>query len=152
VGTNYDVLKVMGSLADAPDESVRWLADHVDLVHFEPGDTLIREGATDRDCYFIVSGVTEVTFAGTSLGPTGPGEPEGEMALFFRRVRSGTTVAISAVDALRLRADDYDAFDRARPAVAAAFRAAVLHHLSSERGITADDSAARVRALTGGAP
>jgi len=149
VDTSYEVLRAMPSLADAPDASIRWLADHVDPVRFEPGDILIREGAADRDCYFIVSGVTDVTFAGTSLGPTGPGEPEGEMAMFFRRARSGTTVAITGVDALRLRAADYDTFDATDPALAEAFRTAILNHLSSARGITAEDSAARVRSLSG---
>ncbi|MEZ5227556.1 MAG: hypothetical protein R2710_13000 [Acidimicrobiales bacterium] len=44
-----------------------------------------RRAPRTRNCYFIISGETDVLFSAALLGPTGAGQPEGEMAMFFRQ-------------------------------------------------------------------
>ena len=127
---NLAELRRLACLREVPAAEVRWLADHVVPATFEPGATMIVEGDASRDCYFIVEGLTRVTSGGAVLGDSGPGEPEGEMALFFDRRRMCTTTAVSHVRALVLRADDFDDLRRADPAAAGAIEAAVLRHLA----------------------
>ena len=114
---------------------MRWLADHVEPVSFAAGDVLITEGASDRDCFFIVSGDTRVVRGGTELGISSAGEPEGELALFLGTPRSATTTAITEVSTLRLRADDYDRLRRDDPELADDIRLNVCRHLAKRFGL-----------------
>jgi len=120
----------MQCLVDVPEEVVRWLAEHVVARAFVAGDTLIVEGSLERDCYFIVAGETEVRAGGSVMGRSGPGEPEGEMAMFFRRPRGATTTALGPVETLVLASTDFDTLASEQPAAAAALQAGVLEHLA----------------------
>ncbi len=126
----FDALRPMQCLVDVPDDVVRWLADHVRPQTFVEGDTLIVEGSADRDCYFIVRGETEVRAGGSVMGRSGPGEPEGEMAMFFRRPRGATTTALEPVETLLLEAAAFDTFASEHPAEAAALQTGILSHLA----------------------
>ena len=128
-------LRGLRSLRAVSDQAVTWLAEHITPVSFGSGDVLITEGANDRDCFFIVSGETEVVRGGAVLGVSGAGEPEGELALFLGLPRSATTTAISEVDALRLRADDYDRLRRETPELADDIRVNVCRHLARRFGV-----------------
>jgi CRP-like cAMP-binding protein len=128
-------LRALQSMAAVSDEAVRWLAEHVEPVSSHAGEVLITEGATDRDCYFIVSGETEVVRGTSVLGVSGAGEPEGELALFLGMPRSATTTALSHVETLRLRADDYDHLRRENPALADDIRVNLCRHLARRFGV-----------------
>ena len=121
-------------LGDVSDHGVEWLALHTEERAFAVGDVLTVEGATDRDCFFLIEGNTEVRANGAVLGQSGAGEPEGEMALLFRRPRGATTTAIAPVRALVLRSEDWDQLERDQPDVANDIRSGILQHLGRRFG------------------
>ena len=125
----YEMLRSLRCLADVSDAGVQWLASNVAACRFDVGDVLIREGETDRDCYLIVKGDTEVTAGGSVLGTSGAGEPEGEMAMFFHRPRGATTTVIAPVEAFLLRAADWDRLESKSPDTANDIRSGILQHL-----------------------
>jgi CRP-like cAMP-binding protein len=129
VADNYELLRAMQSLEDVPDDAVKWLAESVDEVVFAAGAQIITEGELDRDCYFIVEGVTDVAMNDNVIGQTPAGEPEGEMALFFNRPRGCTTTAATALRTLRLRAEAYDELVANAPDTAASLRNGVMAHM-----------------------
>ena len=128
------VLAAMPWLRSLPPSTCAWLAAAVTEVRFAPGETLITQGAPDRDCYFLVSGEVEVVMGGRVAGRSGPGEPEGELALLYRQPRGGTVTALTPVRALLLRADDFDALAAADPAAARALADAIIDHLAARFG------------------
>ena len=130
----YETLRSLRCLADVPDDGVAWLASVVEERRYGVGDVLITEGATDRDCWFLVEGETSVTAGGAVLGVSGVGEPEGEMALLFRRPRGATTTVTSPVLALVLRAADWDRLEAEQPERADGIRGGLLQHLGRRFG------------------
>jgi CRP-like cAMP-binding protein len=130
VADRNEVLRAMQSLEDVPDDAVKWLAASVDEVAFAAGAQIITEGELDRDCYFIVDGLTDVAMGGRVIGQTPSGEPEGEMALFFHRPRGCTTTAVTPLTTLRLRAEAYDELIATAPETAAAFCDGVMAHMA----------------------
>jgi voltage-gated potassium channel len=133
----FNALRRMESLREVSDASVLWLAEHVEDVQFQPGDQFISEGHRTRDCFFLVSGEADVTRGGQRLGLTGPGEPEGEVALFLRVPRTATTTAITVVDALRLPSEAYDAVQAEDPRIAEDLRIGLCRHLARRFGLHA---------------
>lgn len=130
-----DQLRAMRSLSEVGDEGVQWLADHVVEVQIEAGEEFITQGDQSRDCYFIVSGKTRVTRNEAELGITGPGEPEGEVALFLGIPRTATTTAITEVTALRLDAAHFDALRTRNIELAEGLRAGICRHLARRFGL-----------------
>lgn len=129
------MLRAMPSLEDVPAEVVKWLAGVADEVRFDVGATIIVEGdRNDRDCYFIVEGVTDVAMAGRVIGQTGAGESEGEVALLLNLPRGCTTTVVERVLALRLRAESFDQLEKEDPASADALRDGVLAHVRRRFG------------------
>jgi CRP-like cAMP-binding protein len=128
-------LRAMTSLEEVRDEVLQWLAVHVVEVQLEAGREFITEGDTGRECFLIVSGEAEVTRNGTTLGITGPGEPEGEVALFLGVPRTATTTAITEVAALRLDAADYDQLCANNSEVAEHLKVAICRHLARRFGL-----------------
>lgn len=129
-------LQVMPSLSEVSDEAIDWLACHVTEVHISAGHQFITEGDHRRECYFIVSGQTRVTRSGLELGITGPGEPEGEVALFLGIRRTATTTATTDVTALRLDAADFDALRATDARLADSLRVGICRHLARRFGLT----------------
>jgi CRP/FNR family cyclic AMP-dependent transcriptional regulator len=79
------------------------LADAGTLVEFRPGDTLIQEGATDDDMYFLVAGRAGILVKGRQIAVRGAGNHVGEMsAIEPAQVRSATVVAETPTVAVKL--------------------------------------------------
>jgi CRP-like cAMP-binding protein len=133
---NLQLLRSMQSLGDVGDDALHWLADHVTAIRFKPGDEFITQGDPTRDCYFIVSGETSVSRNGSELGITGPGEPEGEVAMFLGIPRTATTTAITDVMALRLDAGDFDALRASNRELAERIRVGICSHLARRFGVS----------------
>jgi CRP-like cAMP-binding protein len=134
VTDNFSVLRAMQSLEDVPDDVVEWLAGAVTEVSFPAGAQIITEGDLERDCFFIVEGLTDVAMGGRIIGQTPAGEPEGEMSLFFHRPRGCTTTAVTALHTLRLRAETYDQLVATDPKMAAALCDGVMAHMKRRFG------------------
>ena len=83
------------------------IAPVAETVYYEPGDYVIREGATDQDVYFIEQGTThavlrDATADGLILGEPGAGDIVGEMALLTTEPRMLDIVAATRVRAQKV--------------------------------------------------
>ena len=78
------------------------ISKHADEVTFEPGDTLMKEGATGREFFVIMEGAAELSRSGKRLGTIGAGDFVGELALLDRAPRNATVTATTKVTALVL--------------------------------------------------
>ncbi len=98
------------------------VADFLHPRHFEKGQVLISQGATDRKLYFLESGSlkvdvrTEVGFVQLAL--LGPGTVVGEGSFFSHLGRNASVLAYSDCKVWELDPEDFDALARKHPGVA----------------------------------
>ncbi|MGH2568282.1 MAG: cyclic nucleotide-binding domain-containing protein, partial [Bacteroidota bacterium] len=82
-------------------------------AHFEPGESVFKQGDLGDCLYIILSGEAEVvredSDASTVLARLGPGEYFGEMALLNEKTRGATIRCVRAMDVLMLRKGDFKA-------------------------------------------
>ena len=85
---------------------------HLDVHHYEPGESIVRKGEIGRELFLIVSG--EVEIVGTDdagkdkvLNRLGPKDVFGEKALLEDTKRTATVRAATAVDVLTLGRGDF---------------------------------------------
>ena len=64
-----------------------------DLLDFEPGQTVFKEGDIGESMYFVVEGEVEISSRGEIIEVLGRGDMFGEMALIDDKLRSATVVA-----------------------------------------------------------
>ena len=99
-----ELVKELTFFTDFSEAEVEEVIKASQWLEFDPGTTIIVEGAVDNSFYIMVSGEVAVHKAGTDLGILGPGDCFGEMALAGNRSRSATIQARSAVTAMKVRA------------------------------------------------
>ena len=76
-------------------------------VFYEPGETVIRAGATDDHTYVVIAGSARVALPGSedNLGTLGEGDWFGEAALMGGEKRDRNVIADTPLVLMRLRAD-----------------------------------------------
>jgi len=72
-------------------------------VWLNPGKVVVAEGEPGDSFYVILDGHARVTRSGRTLRELGPGEHFGELALIDGGPRSASVVALSTLDAVRIR-------------------------------------------------
>ncbi len=75
---------------------------HADEVSFEPGATLVKEGAPGQEFFILLSGKASVTRKGREVAVLGPGDWFGELALLDKSPRNATVTASAPVSVLVL--------------------------------------------------
>jgi len=98
-----------------PADSTQLKTEHIDGIrreHFEPNETIFREGERGDWLYVLVDGEVEVTRrvpgqAEVVLRRLGPGDCFGEISLVSDRPRSATVRSLTGVNVLAV---DRDAF------------------------------------------
>ncbi len=113
-------------LAALAKDERRLLLDALEPVEVEPGEVVVREGASDRAMYFVVSGTGRVTRGGLDLGTIGPGEHFGELALVAERARAASIVAVTRFELARLQLPVYRRLCEEHPAFALRLLTVVL--------------------------
>lgn len=84
-------------------ESREEAAERGELVEFQPGETLIEQGAETNEVYLILAGSCDVIVNGRRIGVRGPGNHVGEMAAVQpTQPRSATIIAAERTVVLRL--------------------------------------------------
>jgi CRP-like cAMP-binding protein len=144
-----DRLKLLRSLElfmALPDARLKSLADLMEPLAVEDGQTFIVEGAKSDGLYYVVSGRVRVAKklgegGEKDLAFAGPGECMGEMEILRGGVRSASAYAVGRVELLRLKADDLKRWLEADPAVAARFFAGMAETQSGRLRRTSDEVA-----------
>lgn len=124
-------LRTVPVLDGASGALLDWLAKHVRHAEFAAGEALIVEGDTGRDCLLLTGGSVEVSARGNVVGRSGPGWPEGEVAMLFDRPRAGTVTALEPVTALIIAAEDFDALRKSDPDLSRELAGKLVYDLRS---------------------
>lgn len=100
-------------------EVARALADAGELLTFEPGEEIMRQGDSGNDCFFLLAGAVDLKVKGETL-PYGrtAGEVVGEFAAINPKLpRTATVVAREQVVAMRCTAPALKAAGRKEPEI-----------------------------------
>ena len=106
------------------DQDWQHLFRFTSLRRVMPGDALIRDREPDRTIYFVLRGQLEVIVRsgnGISMGRmaiVGVGSVLGELAFFDGGPRSASAWAVDECEVAAMTPDQFDAFERASPALA----------------------------------
>jgi CRP-like cAMP-binding protein len=97
-------------------------------VSFEPGQAIVERGDPGDAMYIVVDGAAEVDVGGR-FHRLGRGDFFGEMAVLAGKPREATVKAVEPVEALRIAADDFQAFLSTNPRVAVGMLKSLVERL-----------------------
>ena len=101
-------LKSVDIFSRATIEELGRVAVLTEEVHFEPGETIFREGEPVDAIYLILTGRVAVEGNGQVVREVGEKQAFGTVAALDRNPAIHTVKAIDAVYALKLNAQDFD--------------------------------------------
>jgi CRP-like cAMP-binding protein len=101
-------LKSVDIFSHATIEELGRVAALTDEVHFQPGDTIYREGEPVDAIYLILKGRVAVEGNGQVVREVGENQAFGTVAALDRNPAIHTVRAIVSVHALKLNAQDFD--------------------------------------------
>ena len=101
-------LKSADIFSHATIEELGRVAALTDEVHFQPGDTIYREGEPVDAIYLILKGRVAVEGNGQVVREVGENQAFGTVAALDRNPAIHTVRAIVSVHALKLNAQDFD--------------------------------------------
>ena len=121
------------SLGRASGGAARAIAEHIEEVFFQAGDTIYRVNDSAEAIYFVLHGDVRLAAEGVETWNFKDRSVVGILDVLVDRPRARTATAVSDVHALRLRAEDYfdvleDNFEWTRGATLGV--AADLHRIS----------------------
>ncbi len=117
----------------------------VDMIEVPAGSVVVEEGFHDRDMYFVVSGHAMLRRSGIDLGPLGPGDHFGELALIAGRPRAASVYAITDLRLARLPQQRFQDLIASHPAVALSFIQELVSVLGKELADMTDSVALLLR-------
>jgi CRP-like cAMP-binding protein len=97
-------------------------------VSFEPGQAIVERGDHGDAMYIVLGGAAEVDVGGR-FHRLERGDFFGEMAVLAGKPREATVKAVEPVEALRIAADDFQAFLAANPQVAVGMLKSLVERL-----------------------
>ena len=101
-------LKSVDIFSHATIEELGRIAALTDEVHFEPGETIFREGEPTDAIYLVLKGRVEVESNGRVVREVTDKQAFGTVAALDRNPAVHTLKALDAVHALKLSAQDFD--------------------------------------------
>ena len=119
------ILKNSSWFHSLTDDSLLELAEKVVHYKLNQDDVLIRKGDAGDSVFYINSGWVKIV-AGDTLGGEvvlnhlGPGEFVGELSLVDQKPRSASVIALSEIEAIELKRDDFLAVLDRNPSIALA--------------------------------
>jgi CRP/FNR family transcriptional regulator, cyclic AMP receptor protein len=114
--------------AGLPQEDLDGILRVGHLVAFEAGEAIVEAGDPGDAMYIVVDGAAEVDVGGR-YHTLKQGDFFGEMALIAARRRMATVKAVEDVSALKIPADDFQAFVLDHPRVALSMLKALVERL-----------------------
>jgi len=112
-----------------PVQELRRIADIAREVHFEPGETIIHDGAEGDSLYLLTAGTVEVRKHGKTLATLSSGVCFGEMALLDDQPRSADVIALDRVICLRIDRDDFAVLLLDQPEISRSIMAVLTRRL-----------------------
>lgn len=113
------------------------LVRHLEVVEVPAETTIVEEGACDRAMYFVLDGAARMRRGGIDLGPVGPGEAFGEVALVAGRPRGATVICTESMCLARLGHGAFTRLLGAEPELAARFLGKMIGTLAGRlQGMT----------------
>jgi CRP-like cAMP-binding protein len=97
-------------------------------VSFEPGQAIVERGDHGDAMYIVLGGAAEVDVGGR-FHRLERGDFFGEMAVLAGKPREATVKAVEPLEALRIAADDFQAFLAANPQVAVGMLKSLVERL-----------------------
>jgi uridine kinase len=94
------------------------LAGYLEPVHVAVGEPIVREGARDRDLYFVLAGQARIVSQGVDVGRLRAGDHLGELALAAGHPRSATVLAMDEMQLARLSHERFEQLVLADPELA----------------------------------
>ena len=139
-----DLLRTIGPFAQLPTTPLRPLAEAAELVRFEAGDVIVRQGDMGDAVYALTDGAAEVWLEDAAQGPVllrtmRSGQLFGETAVLYRGPRSATIRAKTDVTTLRLPAAAFLALLNSSPELAVRVAVILAQRLASDRHTLASD-------------
>ena len=78
-----------------------------EVLSFEPGQIVVREGDRGDELFIVLSGLVRILRGDAVLSEVGPGEHFGEMALIRSMPRSATVSAVEQSELIAVRRADF---------------------------------------------
>ncbi len=114
-------LRTVPIFAGVPDTLFNELRDKVELVRFEPGQVICRQGEAADALYLIRIGFVKVSqsFPGGELVLRYLNRPDyfGEIGLLGEGIRTATCTALDHVETVRIKSEDFHAMLRRYPEI-----------------------------------
>jgi CRP-like cAMP-binding protein len=127
-----DVLAGIPLFSKCPKKDLQAIARRVDVVSFEEGQTIVRQGGTGNAFYVILDGFAAVRRSGRRVGRLAPGDYFGELALLDPGPRNADIEALSPITVARLLARDFNEVLQSIPAISQRLLAGLARRLREE--------------------
>jgi CRP-like cAMP-binding protein len=127
-----DVLAEVPLFSRCSKKDLQALARRVDVLSFEEGQTIVRQGGVGNAFYVLLDGFAAVRRSGRRVGRLGPGEYFGELALLDPGPRNADIEALSPVTVARLVARDFNEVLHSVPAISERLLAGLARRLREE--------------------
>ena len=113
-----ELLASVPLFAGSSKRQLRGILDWTSEYRYEPGTTIVREGAKGDELFLMLEGKAAVSRGGKRQTRLGAGDFFGEMAVIDGRPRTATVVAEGPVDCLVLKQGDFKALLAGDPLLA----------------------------------
>ena len=110
---SQEVIRQIPLFQGLSEEEANQLVAISQVMHFQPGEVILRQGGRSRNLWVVLEGTCEVTRHGTDgrdvvLATLEPYANFGEMSFFHAAPHSASVRAKSHVQLLRIGRNDYD--------------------------------------------
>lgn len=112
------ILRTVDIFANIPDYVLASVAQIIEEVELEPGDTFIQEGAIEDCLYIVVEGEVRVHSQNRTIITLGPGKSVGELAVLDPEPRAAAVTAVRPSLLFRLDKEPFDEVMADRPEIA----------------------------------
>lgn len=133
-------LRSVREFASLPDDFLDQLRERVELVSYDPGEVICRQGEPADSFYLIRLGFVRVSQQHPGgeivLAYLSRGQYFGEIALLLGGVRTATCTALDHVEVVRLRKDDFAALIERFPAIRAQLEAEAHRRIEAGQRLT----------------
>jgi len=113
-----ELLASVPLFAGSSKRQLRGVLDWTQEYRYEPGATIVHEGAKGDELFLLLEGKAGVSRSGKALTRLTAGDFFGEMAVIDGRPRTATVVADGPVDCLVLKQKDFKALLEGDPLLA----------------------------------